>query len=115
MEHLGGQVVKFSPSSKQYANPMDLNMYCGDETPVALKSDFILSICDPTIGGKAGLQPMEKAILDRCVRIVCNEFFKNPKPENMPILQDVRGDEGPAGAGGQADGRCLRAVCFWAV
>lgn len=89
VEHLGGQVVKFSPSSKQYANPMDLNMYCGDENPVALKSDFILSICDPTIGGKAGLQPMEKAILDRCVRIVCNEFFKNPKPENMPILQDV--------------------------
>ena len=56
-----------------------------------MKSDFILSLCELIIGGKQGLEPVEKTIIDRCVRLVYREFFADPKPEKMPILQDLYG------------------------
>lgn len=35
---LGGQVVKISPTSNQYVNPMDINLnYSDDDNPLALK------------------------------------------------------------------------------
>ncbi len=70
VEHLHGQVVKISPTSTDYLNPMDLNLnYSDDENPLSLKSDFILSLCELIVGGKDGLMPVEKTIIDRCVRM----------------------------------------------
>lgn len=87
---LGGQVVKLSPTSKDYINPMDINLdYSDDENPLALKSDFILSLCELIIGGRTGLEPGEKSIIDRALSKVYQEYFKNPVPENMPILGDL--------------------------
>ncbi len=87
---LGGQVIKLSPASTQYINPMDINPdYSDDEDPLTLKSDFILSLCELIVGGKEGLQPVEKTIIDRCVRLVYREYLANPSPERMPILQDL--------------------------
>ncbi len=44
---LGGQVVRLSPVSTQFINPMDINPdYSDEEDPLTLKSDFILSLCD---------------------------------------------------------------------
>ncbi len=87
---LGGQVVKLSPISSQYINPMDINLNYGEEDdPLTLKSDFILSLCELIIGGKSGLEPVEKTIIDRCVRLVYREFLADPSPEKMPILQDL--------------------------
>ena len=37
---------------------------------LSLKSDFILSLCELIVGGKEGLQPVQKTIIDRCVRLV---------------------------------------------
>ena len=52
---LGGQVVKISPTSNQYVNPMDINLnYSDDDNPLALKADFILSLCDIVVGSKDG-------------------------------------------------------------
>ena len=69
---------------------MDLNLdYSDDESPLSLKSDFILSLCELIVGGKEGLQPVQKTIIDRCVRLVYNEYLNDPKPENMPILEDL--------------------------
>ena len=64
VERLGGQVIKISPTSSDYINPMDLNLnYSDDENPLSLKSDFILSLCELIVGGKEGLQPVEKTII----------------------------------------------------
>ena len=41
-----------------------------DDSPLALKSDFILSLCELVIGGKEGLQPVDKTVIDRAVRNV---------------------------------------------
>ncbi len=87
---LHGQVIKISPTSTDYINPMDLNLdYSDDESPLSLKSDFILSLCELIVGGKEGLQPVQKTIIDRCVRMVYQKYLNEPKPENMPILEDL--------------------------
>ena len=90
VERLHGQVIKISPTSQHYINPMDLNLnYSDDENPLSLKSDFILSLCELIVGGKDGLMPVEKTIIDRCVRMVYRNYLNDPRPENMPILEDL--------------------------
>ena len=85
-----GQVIDISPTSTNYINPMDINLdYSDDENPITLKSDFILSLCDLIIGGKEGLSPIERTIIDRCTRLVYREYLQDPCPENMPILGDL--------------------------
>lgn len=85
-----GQVIDISPNSTNYINPMDINLdYSDDENPVTLKSDFLLSLCDLIIGGKEGLSPIEKTIIDRCTRLVYRDYLQDPRPENMPILGDL--------------------------
>ena len=87
---LKGQVIKISPSSTQYINPMDINSnYSEEDNPIALKSDFILSLCELVVGGKEGLQPVEKTVIDRCVHQIYQTYFENPGPEQMPILEDL--------------------------
>ena len=90
VERLHGQVVRLSPTSTQYINPMDMNLnYSEDDNPLALKSDFILSLCELVIGGKEGLQPVEKTIIDRAVRNVYRPFLADPDPAKMPVLGDL--------------------------
>ncbi len=86
----GGQVIKISPTSTQYINPMDINMnYSDDDNPIALKADFILSLCELIVGGKEGLQPVEKTVIDRCIHQIYQRFFEDPVPEKMPLLEDL--------------------------
>jgi len=69
---------------------MDINLnYADEDDPLTLKSDFILSLCELIVGGKTGLEPVEKTIIDRCVRLVYREFLANPSPDKMPTLQDL--------------------------
>ena len=90
VKRLGGQVVKISPTSTQYVNPMDINLnYSDDDNPLALKVDFLLSFCDIVVGSKDGLQPVEKTVIDRCVRNVYRPYLADPDPARMPILQDL--------------------------
>ena len=87
---LEGQVIKISPTSTDYINPMDINeSYSEDDNPLALKADFILSLCELIVGGKEGLQPIEKTVIDRCVHQIYQHYFEDPKPENMPLLEDL--------------------------
>ena len=96
VERLGGQIIKLSPTGKGYdgepcyINPMDLNLdYSDDDHPLSLKADFILSLCELIVGNKDGLAPVEKTIIDRCVRLVYQKYLNDPKPENIPILEDL--------------------------
>ena len=87
---LKGQVVKLSPTSKDYLNPLDINInYSDEENPLALKSDFVLSFCELIIGGRDGLEPIEKTVIDRSVTRIYQKYFENPTPANMPILEDL--------------------------
>lgn len=90
VQELHGQVIRISPASNQYINPMDLNLnYSEEDNPLSLKSDFILSLCELIVGGKTELEPVEKTIIDRCVRLVYQDFLSDPSEEKMPVLEDL--------------------------
>ena len=95
VQRLHGQVVKLSPTSKSYVNPLDINLnYSEDESPLALKSDFVLSFCELAfcelvMGGKNGLEAIEKTVIDRAVQVIYRPYLVDPRPENMPILSDL--------------------------
>ena len=87
---LGGQVIHISPTSKDYINPMDINMdYSDDDNPLGIKSDFVLSLCELIMGSRNGIEAEEKSVIDRCLPLVYQHYFADPKPENMPIMGDL--------------------------
>ena len=90
VEYLGGQVIRISPTSDQYVNPMDINMnYSDDDNPVMLKVDFILSLCELILGSRDGLKPAERTVIDRCTRMIYRKYLEDPRSENIPILEDL--------------------------
>ena len=90
MRRLGGQVIEIAPDSTHHLNPMDveLNMAAG-ESPLSMKADFLLSLCELVVGGKEGLQPIEKTVIDRCVRLVYREQALGLETAKTPLLQDL--------------------------
>jgi len=96
VERFNGQTIKLSPTGKGndgkpcYLNPLDLNLdYSDEDNPLSLKSDFILSLCELIVSSKDGLAPVEKTVIDRCVRLIYQDYLNDPKPENMPVLEDL--------------------------
>lgn len=90
VKRLGGQVIDVSPNSSNYINPMDIQMgMSGEDSPLSLKADFLLSLCELILGGKDGLQPIEKTVIDRCVRLVYREIALGISDGKMPLLQDL--------------------------
>lgn len=90
VQALGGQVVRLATDSRDFLNPMDIQLsHKGDKEALKLKSDFLITLCDHIAGGKEGLGNDEKGIIDECIRHIYDHYFQNPKPENMPILGDL--------------------------
>jgi type IV secretory pathway VirB4 component len=89
VKRLGGEVIEIAPDSPHHINPMDIQLdEDGDENPLALKADFILSLMELVIGGKDGLQPIERTVIDRCTRLVYRDLLNDPAAP-MPTLQDL--------------------------
>ena len=90
VKRLHGQIIKLSPTSHDFVNPLDINLnYSEDENPHALKSDFVLSFCELIMGGKSGLEAIERTVIDRAVQRIYQPYFADPRPENVPILSDL--------------------------
>ena len=90
VRRLGGQVIEIAPDSPHHINPMDIQMGLNDEdSPLSMKADFLLSLCELVVGGKDGLQPIEKTVIDRCVRLVYRELALGLEGAKMPLLQDL--------------------------
>ena len=87
---LGGQIIEIAPDSPNHLNPMDIQLNLnGGDSPLSMKADFLLSLCELVLGGKEGLQPIERTVIDRCVRLVYREMALGLEPEKMPLLQDL--------------------------
>ena len=77
---LGGQVIHISPTSRDYINPMDINMdYSEDDNPLGVKSDFVLSLCELIMGSRDGIEAEEKSVIDRCLPLVYQKYFSDPR------------------------------------
>nr|WP_298060651.1 DUF87 domain-containing protein [uncultured Blautia sp.] len=94
---LGGSEIKLATGSKVHLNPFDLNIENTDDNgdPVKVKTDFIETICEIAIGGRYGLSPYEKSIIDRCVVDVYEPYMEHLKKtkktiatEKAPTMQD---------------------------
>ena len=87
---LGAQVIEIAPDSPHHLNPMDIQMGMNDEdSPLSMKADFLLSLCELIVGGKEGLQPIEKTVIDRCVRQVYRGMALGLETAKTPLLQDL--------------------------
>lgn len=90
VKRLGGEIIEIAPDSPHHINPMDVKFTdSDDENPLALKSDFILSLLELVVGGKDGLQPIERTVIDRCTRLVYRDVLQNPDTAPMPTLQNL--------------------------
>lgn len=90
VKRLGGQVVEIAPDSPNHISPMDIELTVnGDESPLSMKADFLLSLCELIVGGSEGLQPVEKTVIDRCVRLVYRELALGLDTAKVPLLQDL--------------------------
>lgn len=90
VNRLKGQVIRISPTSTDYINPLDINVnYSDGDDPIRLKSDFILSLCELVLGEQEGVGAQQKSIIDRALREIYQPFFADPVPEKMPILGDL--------------------------
>ena len=90
VQRLGGEVIEISPDSPHHINPLDIKLTeTDDENPLALKADFILSLMELVVGGKDGLQPIERTVIDRCTRLMYMDIMKDPENAPMPTLQDL--------------------------
>ena len=69
-------------------NPLDINLnYSEDENPLALKSDFVLSFCELVMGGKNGLEAIEKTVIDRAVQVIYRPYLADPRRKICPSFR----------------------------
>lgn len=88
-QSLAGEVVHVSAGSSNYINPLDLTMdYADEDNPILLKSEFVLSLCELLIGGKKGLTPTQKTVIDRACKLTYQPYFAKRNTPAPPTLQD---------------------------
>lgn len=68
---LGGSVIRFAVGGRDWLNAMDMESGYGEGSPVAFKSQFIMSLLKQV--DSDGIGPHQKSIIDRCVSQVCKE------------------------------------------
>lgn len=88
-ELFGGEIIRIAAGSKTYINPLDMDIdYADDDDPITLKSDFIGSLCETIIGGRFGLSPIQKSVIDRCVRRVYQDYMQYIRHNEQNITLD---------------------------
>ena len=90
VRRLGGQVIRLSPSSTDYVNPLDINLnYSDEENPLALKSDFVLSFCELIMGQQDGAGGHRENRHRPGGAEDLPALFCRPQTGDMPILGDL--------------------------
>ena len=85
---LHGETIYVSPASGNHINPLDMSKdYSDDESPLTMKSDFILSFCECLVG-KQGLSAKERGIIDRCLTATYGEYLQTFDKEQTPTLME---------------------------
>lgn len=91
---LHGQTIRISLNSPIHINPMEINLFAQNEEdkeydPIAAKCNFIVSMCELILGNNAHLGKKEIAVIDDACKKVYYRYAEDPKPEEMPILEDL--------------------------
>lgn len=77
-----GEVIRIAAGSDVHINPFDIDMDADSkDDPMAIKSDFIVSLCETAVADRFGLDPTQRSIIDRCVRKVYEPYLASRDPE----------------------------------
>lgn len=97
-KNMGGSIIKMAQGSNVHINPFDMHLdNVGDDgnDPVKIKCDFISTICEIAVGGRYGLSPVERSLIDRCTIKVYEPYMeylmktgKRIDTEHAPTLVD---------------------------
>ena len=108
-----GTVLKISPTSDTYINPMDMSEDYGldedddsattklqvkKDKALTKKSDYIMSIVERmiSVGGdenKTSITPQQRTFVDECVRSAYKEYLEHDfDPDYMPTLLDFQNE-----------------------
>lgn len=95
-QQLGGEVIRIANGSDVYLNPFDMDLeYADDGDPVKMKADYITTIVDIAIGGRYGISPTERSLIDRVVFEIYEPYLKYLRRtgktidlEHVPTMQD---------------------------
>ena len=95
-EKLGGEVIRIANGSDIYLNPFDMDIeYADDGDPVKMKADYITTIVDIAIGGRYGISPSERSLIDRVVFEIYEPYLRHLHKtgktidlEHMPTMQE---------------------------
>ena len=93
-----GSSIRIAPGSGVHINPMDMGLdYSAEgDDPITMKADFIASICEAATGSRYPLTPIQKSVIDRCVKNVYKGYVdelratgKTEDPTIVPTLMDL--------------------------
>lgn len=90
---LGGEVIKIGTSSESYINPLDISDSYGlgedggKESPLILKSQFLISFCSFAKNSIEGLSGAEISAIDKAVQEVYKPYLLQ-ETSNKPTLSD---------------------------
>jgi hypothetical protein len=75
-KEFGGQVIKIALGADTHINPLDMDVqYAGDAgDPIAMKCDYLVSICE-TIVGHGNLNPLLINAIQRCGRRIYKAYY----------------------------------------
>ena len=83
---LGGSVIRFAVGGTDWLNAMDMESGYGEGSPVAFKSQFIMSLLKQV--DSDGIGPHQKSIIDRCVAQVCKEKKQSNIVPTLCIIRE---------------------------
>ena len=90
-----GEIVKISADSVDYINPFDItdgysDDDVGKQNPIAMKSEFILSLCELIISRNSGrIDSRDISILDRVIGLTYRPYFlSSPALRSIPTFRD---------------------------
>ena len=95
----GGEVIDISAESKNFINPLDLELGYSDDSsdPLTMKSEYIMSIveCMLSMGSnrESIITPQQKTIVDRCLRRCYENYISKGYDQNLiPTLLDLQNE-----------------------
>jgi hypothetical protein len=104
VKNFGGEVIKISPNSESYINPMEMSPDYGldedddsktlplatkKEKALRKKSDYIMSLVTCMLKGE--LTPQQRTYVDKCVHSVYREYLEHDfNTDYLPTLQDLQ-------------------------
>ena len=90
IQQLGGEVIKISSNSNNHINALDINKdYGDDKDPTKYKAEFVLSLCEQIMGKDTQIGT-HKSLIDRCTRLVYEEYKNRNYQGTPPTLEDFR-------------------------